>query len=350
MSLLDPLGLSSARPILQITPPTKGGVSDYAALLQSEWRRSRTAETIAVSGPGSLSPDRVPVSAEVIVHMSGYGYAHRGLCGWLASDIKLLKQQRPDVRVTIIFHELFAFGPPWRSAFWTHLPQRWIVERLARLADRVITNCAMHQARLSPMTSTPILMRPVFSNVCEPSSLTPWADRNRRIVVFGSETTRARALRNAQAFISSTDIEIVEVGSGNRTIEAGSGRHWLGSMPMLELSAVLSRSMFGLFGQHSSCAQKSSVFAAYAAHGCIPVLHGGEVYPSDLTQDRHFITTRLMATGLDSIHLNKISLNLYNWYQEHTISIQANEFLHYIERGTSGDLELSDIQNRNLIA
>lgn len=336
------------RPIVQVAAPPPGGVRDYVARLEAVWRQDRHADTLLVSGPRDLTVASIASGADVILHMSIYGYARRGLCGWLPEDVAELKRRRPDVRVTVVFHELYAFGPPWRSAFWTHIPQRLIIERLARLADRIVTNSENHLTRLGRMTSMPILLRPVFSNVGEPSRRTPTAERRPSIVVFGSEPTRARALKNAADILASTSLEVVEVGSGNRVLEPASNSLWLGALPAEALSEVLSERLYGLFGQDMSYAQKSSVFAAYAAHGCVPIVASRRAFVSGLTENEHFLASDRTARVIDIDRLDKVSRNIFRWYRNHTVQQQAEDFATYLEAVEPGPNTNSQSESREV--
>ncbi len=109
------------RTLVQIVPPGEGGVLDYAECLKAQWMRSgKPSQLLALSQPlakqASLA-QRVgnPATAlSVVLHFSGYGYARRGLCGWLLEELNALRAQRQAaLHLVVVFHELFASGPPW---------------------------------------------------------------------------------------------------------------------------------------------------------------------------------------------------------------------------------------------
>src|SRR6202008_598407 len=79
----------------------------------------------------------------VVLQFSGYGFGRRGLCGWLLDELDQARTAfRGTLRLVTVFHELFAVGPPWRSAFWLAGLQARIAARLARSSDALWTNSA----------------------------------------------------------------------------------------------------------------------------------------------------------------------------------------------------------------
>ena len=195
--------------IVQVCPPGTGGVRDYADALARAWSVRDVASQLIEGTPGRLRPALdalLPAGGNtplhVVLHFSGYGYAPRGLCGWLADDLAAFKTVHAErVRLVVVFHELFATGAPWRSAFWLAPWQSQVARRLARLADGLWTNTGGHARWLHEATggATPLRMRPVFSNVGEPVDPPVWAVREPRAIVFGSAETRARAFADLRA-------------------------------------------------------------------------------------------------------------------------------------------------------
>src|SRR5207237_6764629 len=110
------------------------GVYDYvqhvARALSAEHRSTTmflvAGKTSATSKDGYavISGLNVGASAElargyehVVLHYANYGYQARGVPFLLATFVKQLRQQLRGRWVTT-FHELYASGPPWESAFW----------------------------------------------------------------------------------------------------------------------------------------------------------------------------------------------------------------------------------------
>ncbi len=295
---------------MQVVPPGQGGVRDQAATMGAEWqRRGLDPALIELSREGAaVSSLAARVAAcgfaadqpwVLVLHFSGYGYAARGLCGWLLDELANLRATHgSSLRLIVVFHELFASAPPWRTAFWLGPMQAAIAARLARLADALWTNTEGHARWLRSQVpaGTAIAVEPVFSNVGEPFDVKPLAARQPRAVVFGSAVTRRRALagldRQAATLRQLGVRELVEVGQGERVGDAGGGIacSFAGALPREELGALLMDSRFGLLEYPPQFLSKSSVFAAYAAHGCLVLDRCAAGPASDgLAAGRHYL-------------------------------------------------------------
>jgi hypothetical protein len=339
--------------LIQIVPPGEGGVIDYARCLQAEWQRlGRGSQVLALSKASAnecplmqrvqaLEPGLGGSTAQryaIVLHFSGYGYGHRGLCGWLNDELQAFQSQAGDgVRLIVVFHELFvACGPPWRSAFWLSRFQARIAARLAGLADAVWTNTEEHAAWLRGIvhTSTPVQVQPVFSNVGEPDALTPSATRAPRAVVFGASSTRQRAFDGLRPFESALQHmgveELVEVGDGHPSatgLTAIPCRH-LGRLELSAMGALLQSSRFGVLDYTSQLLGKSGVFAAYAAHGCVVLDTRTPGQDADgLIAGVHYINLHRAnnAAAEPSVATcqERLATELARWYAEHRLSDQA---------------------------
>ena len=134
----------------------------------------------------------------LLVHLSGYGYSADGAPTLLADA---LASVRADCRfrIAVYFHELFATGMPWSSAFWHSRRQRNAVRRIAEECDLLVTNSRYHADWLErePMrqSAAPIQLLPVFSAVGETPAPTPVPRRKPQITVFGLAGTSKTPIR-----------------------------------------------------------------------------------------------------------------------------------------------------------
>src|SRR5262245_33289304 len=140
--------------IIQIVPrlpPAINGLGDYAFLLARELRATHDIHSnFIVCDPdlestGSL--DGFPVQCvaartasdvgdvlegmsgrdtTIFLHYVGYGYDKRGCPSWLVEGLEQWRRLAGGRRLVTMFHELYAFGMPWRSSFWTMPLQRSI--------------------------------------------------------------------------------------------------------------------------------------------------------------------------------------------------------------------------------
>jgi hypothetical protein len=326
--------------IVQVCPPGAGGVRDYADCLADAWAAGQAGSRLVEGVRETLRPTldgllrAAPLS--VVLHFSGYGYAARGLCGWLADDLARLKSTHgARLRLVVVFHELFASGAPWRSAFWLAPLQAQVARRLARLADSLWTNTAQHAAWLRDVAdaAAPLHTFAVFSNVGEPPELPAWRGRAARAIVFGSAATRARAFAalrpHAPALARLGVQEIIEAGSGPSQAAgfAGPPVCCVGRQGAPALGALLAGSRFGLLDYPARCLGKSGVFAAYAAHGCTPLnTFALEDDTDGLRTGAHYVNLRApFDPGTEA--LAAMALRLRHWYAGHSLALQSRALL-----------------------
>lgn len=344
--------------LVQVVPSSPGGVQDHAGLLRGAWidqgwrsevwpldeaasRRSSLARRLLEVLEWSTVEPTIPASAPrpavaLILHFSGYGYASRGQCHWLLEQlVEARAQLGSSLRVAVYFHELFASGPPWRTAFWLSPWQARLARGFARTADVVLTNAEAHAVWLRRMSpGRRVDVAPVFSNVGEPRPVTAASRRVRRVVVFGSAPTRARARRafdrhrEAVAMLHALGVnELIEVGPGDASWQGLRGWPALvvreeGTMAPAALSRLLQDSAFGLLDYPLHLLAKSSVFAAYASHGCVPLVLAPAGRAGDgLLGGRHYVA--LDGPCAARIELDDIGTAAWSWYRGHALTIQA---------------------------
>lgn len=346
----------AASPLLvQIVPPGPGGVRDYLDCLKAEWAcagiESHVIELSQASAGAHSLLDRIlsladadagakgnhPSTFSLLLHFSGYGYERRGLCFWLLREVEQAKARLGDrLRVVTMFHELFASGPPWRSAFWLSALQARIARKLARMSDVIWTNTGSHGRWLRKQVgpSTPVTVQPVFSTVGEPEQLAPASGRELSLVVFGSPSTRRRALDALPPYVESLErhgiTEIIEVGTGEASPWTTTvlKPHFLGRLEKPDLRALLERSAFGLIEYPTDCLGKSTVFAAYAAHGCVSINVAQAADDSDgLQAGVHFANlSRDTAISNHEYSREAMASAARTWYEPNSLPRQATAF------------------------
>ncbi len=332
--------------VVQIIPCGVGGVRDCAMALHEAWQVAgfdcRVLPLVRLdTSPTSLADWSTGASVSaldstVVLHFSGYGYARRGLCGWLVRAVRRWRRElSPPPRIVVVFHELFASGPPWRSAFWLSGVQERIAQELAVLADACWTSTAAHAQWLTThgAAGKPMHVAPVFSNIPDRRAAAPWAERSNRLIVFGGEASRRRALDALQRSALARQLlpalgidELIEVGAGHAGRRAGGIRHeFAGHLEPTAISALLQGSRFGLIAYPRHLLAKSSVFAAYAAHGCAPInleLSGDDA--DGLRAGSHFVCAHSFETlRRNPQDAQAIGARLRAWYAPHRLSIQA---------------------------
>jgi hypothetical protein len=349
-----------SRLIVQLVPSGTGGIRDYADCLQREWsamgidsqlialvQRDVAARSLADRLEDLMRSDGRPCS--LLLHFSGYGFHPRGLCFWVASELEDARNKLgARLRVVTMFHELFASGPPWGSAFWMSRFQARIASRVAKASDGVRTNTEPYRDWLAAQvpSTLPIEVQPVFSNVGEPTTMKQQRERVTRVVVFGARETRHRALEPlgglSRRLSEQGVVEIVEVGPGsafNWTEPSLPHRH-VGRLGPSELRATLEDSAYGLIDYPAALLGKSGVMAAYAAHGCV-VLNVRRVGKAigELRDRTHFFN--LLASDSIPRSAPDRSLSacaLVEWYGSHNSNRQAKAFAEQCHAQTTRDL------------
>ncbi|MCI0746946.1 MAG: hypothetical protein L0Y58_16205 [Verrucomicrobia subdivision 3 bacterium] len=344
--------------IIQIVPrlpPTISGVGDYAYLLARELRERHEIHTRFIvcdtdwSGGDTLNTFSVqklkaPRSDEllrcllgsgmpniVLLQYVGYGYERRGCPTWLVNALQEWRRSCGARRLIIMFHELYAFGPPWRSSFWASPLQRWIAAQFAKLADRCVTNLRRYGQWLGarePRHFNHILAMPVFSNLGEQSEHDLVESRPPNMIIFGSAQWvkdllgqhREKTLKCAQALGLQ---QLITVGSPVGTVPprfpVPIKEH--GQVDASIIAKLMRSSRVGLTDYFPGHLAKSGVFAAYAAFGLVPVLP--RLNRSELdgcVAGETYLVPEQISTSGPATTVQKVADNARKWYQEHNLN------------------------------
>jgi hypothetical protein len=339
------------------------GVAAYALALARALRAYTGANSVFLSGTPSWDatpvkddwktvcvPKRKPriladtlqlLSAEtnaraVVLHFSGYGYQKRGVPVWLVQGLRIWNRRARGVPLLTIFHELYATGRPWQSSFWLSPLQKQIARSILNLSSAAITPTDLGSKLLSELRdrdSTKITAMPVFSNVGEPGCGSTPCARSAAAVVFGlagvEDGIYGTYRSKIERIVSALGIEkIFDVGPRFSSVPltlAGAPVISKGVLPQDAVSDLLQRARFGLIAYPLDWIGKSGVFAAYAAHGVVPIVLSDKQGAFDgLQSARHFLDGRRLGNGAED--LASIQRKLFRWYTSHSLKVQA-EFL-----------------------
>ena len=201
--------------VLQILPRVSDaldGVSDYALNLAknllTHYEFTTVFATAQPSGHSSREgfeivrlTDAVAGAANpahVILHYVNYGYQKRGLPFSLLSRLRQLRENCPG-RLVVIFHELFASGPLWKSEFWLGPLQKTIASDVAQLADgRLVSSESMREMLDNIAPGLDAIVHPVPSAFGEPViDVDQLLERdNQRWLICGGTQVIERSLRS----------------------------------------------------------------------------------------------------------------------------------------------------------
>lgn len=344
--------------ILQIVPrmsPDVDGVGDYALQLAHQLDNShQILSEFLVFRPHPQLPshldqfpihrldrhtvegllEQVPANVStVLLQYSNYPYLLGKLDTpmWLVDSLRALK--RKGVRILVMFHELPTLRyKQLRCPNWL---QRRVSRGLAQVADVAITNNAAFQQTLARWTQLPVQCIPNYSTIGEVPQVTPLAERKRSLVVFGS-SDRTRVYRNNIDTLN----RICKILSITTLYDVGRPVDWdsqsvnttvvkTGLLTAPEVSGLMAEAFAGIFDyrRFPENLAKSTVYAAYCAHGLLPICNGhGLAEQDNIAANHHYVTTSALSSISQPEILQAITSNAYAHYQARTLAQSTAKF------------------------
>lgn len=355
--------------VLQIVPHMPGsfdGVGDYALNLAAALlARHGITTTFLVAGPTSaasrdgfvvlrgLNTTAIAGLAQqhrhVILHFVNYGYQPRGVPLRRRRFAQHLRRELRGKWVTT-FHELYASGPPWSSAFWVRPLQVRIARDLIDLSNVcIVSNRPIEKEIHSYNPTKPVHLLPVMSNFGEPELVLLNPRSPRRWAICGGTALVARSLALFEKFLPQIPASFapqhldVVGGRPDQSITKILARlkqdralavHHYPEVTVELASEILRRSSFGwidYFGAGTvwpGMVFKSTAFAALCAHGVIPILShsepplgidgNGNVLPGP-----YYLTGNAVAFPSPTDDLAQIGRQFHDWYHIHAHSARA---------------------------
>ncbi|HVR96920.1 MAG TPA: glycosyltransferase family 1 protein [Thermoanaerobaculia bacterium] len=314
-SLADRHGIESR--FLVGDPSWVGGTGADAAKLPA---REAGVLSAHLSGDGEET---------VLVHYANYAYQPRGCPAWLVDGLVRWRERSPRHRLVVVFHEVYATGLPWQSSFWLLPVQRRLARTLVRRCDAAVTSLELYVRRLGgPPVAGKVRVVPILSNIGEPLEPPDLQARAPRLLVFGGRGMRLQAyttrLAELEAACRSLDIEEVwDVGPSVDLPLAVTGIpvRACGPLPAAEVSGLMIGARVGFLAYPPDFLAKSSVFAAYCAHGLLPVCAWEPPEPR-----RETVFAGLYWRCGSAQETQKIASAARTWYEGHSLSRQTEMF------------------------
>ncbi len=338
--------MKNAAPILQIVPHAPGshdGVGDYAARLAERLKADYGRETkFAVPPLEPLLHDQNEKCNEIILHYVNYGYQKRGIPMRLPALISQLKKKCGGKLLTI-FHELYASGPPWGSAFWLQPWQKSVARDIAHISDHGIVSSEVMRAMLQHLApEASLTVHPVVSTLGEPS-LSPDQFVRRdphRWVIFGGTHLLRRSLKTFRQraaavpdFFSPRELFVLG-GSDDTAVRneldriRGIACHYQPAIEASAASEIIASCSFAWidYFRHrdvpTAAILKSGSYASYCTHGVIPILprEGSCIaIRGDQLPGPFFVeANRMHLPALQD--RAKVAVAIHGWYQRHASS------------------------------
>ena len=277
-----------------------------------------------------------------MLHYVGYGYQKRGCPLWLVRGLESWKRKNLTHGLLVMFHELYAFGAPWRSSFWNSPLQRWITARLARLSDICRSSnglAATQLARMAPARSGQIEVLPVFSNFGEPACVERLQSRPPRGVIYVAASKRTNRWRKRRTTLERACRhlaikEVVLFGAAGFELDiAGIRVERQPALSAKDASALLSQSRIGILDYPDYCLGKSGIFASYCAHGLVPVLLSSSHSGADEVQlGTHYIRIPDIDAPVPLFLQQQLANNALAWYKQHNLAATAHSVAAALQR------------------
>jgi hypothetical protein len=304
---------------------------------------TETAEGFPVRSPlravaSGLRPE-MPASP-IILHYVNYGYDRRGVPLRLP---RLLRELTTPGRLLTIFHELYALGSIRQSAFWLRPLQKQIARSVAGLSQSAVVSSEVSRDLLRDLApGTRIIVHPVLSNFGEPD-LSPGeiAERDpHRWIICGRSDLIERSLRSfleraGQIDPACAPRELFVVGGAENSTtrrileqQRNLQTHYYPEVEANAASMILASCAFAWLDyfvrpdEPIPAILKSSSFAAFCAHGVIPVgpTSGAAV---GLGPDRlpgPFFVSPAGQSLPSASERTAVAQSIYSWYQRNACS------------------------------
>ena len=296
------------------------GLSDHANVLKAEFDRIGLTATIV------LWPDLPPLQCNVpiVLEFTPLSYSRYGL-SW-ALLVKVLLWRLSGCRVITYFHELpFPNGMGLKRQLAVAV-QRAYCSSLAALSAHSVVNQQQGRRWLHLLCGIRRLsFLPTCSNVGESDLVTMPIDRPLKVVVFGSPGKR----RHSHALVASLggyrrlfgpQVQVIDIGEPlELPWELLSEVKTLGSLPSEEIQRHLLTSRFGFFYAEPNQFSKSGVYAAYCAHGVIPIM----AYSSTGKPSCYLTPEDLLTSSQRFLHPEAVWRSSRQWYKQFSVSASA---------------------------
>lgn len=284
----------------------------------------------------------------VLLHFVNYGYEKRGCPFWLIDGLKKWKNEEPNSTLIIMFHETYAKGGyrPWTSVFYLWYFQKHLAKRLVDLGDILYTNEQQKSnilKTLSEKKNREIIVKPVFSTIGEPLTNPNLGNRKKILIIFGSRAIRTRvykeSVENLNKVCSVLQIEkIIDIGPRIDLSITNINLPKIeikGTLDSKEISLLMLTSYAGYMYYDPSILGRSTIFAAYASHGLVPVVDFKKEYiktDDGLAANEHYLdpNSYFINKNIDDMFFQNIADNSSSWYHEHNLDKHAESYSHMI--------------------
>lgn len=310
-----------------ITPYEFGGVKDQTDFIINKLKKFKSIYMCkSKKDVNKINKIKLQNTDQVLLQYSPYGLSNRGLCFWVLKLLEDLKKKK--IKLIVIFHELYAYSLfPWKSAFWLYLIQKYLFIKTCKLADVVITPSKKYFLTIKKLNKKKKKYFPTLSNIGESKKINT---KKKILVIFGTQSLRMRVYKkignNIINWSNTYNYKIIDIGPPLKKLVKEKylkmGINFYGILNHTEIFNILKHSKYGILDYDNDQIDKSSVLAAYAACGVIPILTEKKSC-SILKKNYHYLT----KLPNKNFNTKKISLNIFNWYKNHDRKIFISKII-----------------------
>lgn len=246
---------------------------------------------------------------------------------WLLNNLQAARKKHP-FKIVVMFHELTTKFK--RKGLDLPAPKHILsCLRTAMMADQILTNHFLAQKYLSQWLNRPISCIQNFSNIGEPSNIPPLGERERTMIVFGSQSRRSVYEKYYTQLLDccqSLKIEkIYDIGPSCNLSLADYQKIPLvemGTQPSEVVSELFLNSLAGFVDYSHATGKlgKSSIFASYCSHGLLAINSVDNRSEGDgLKVNNNYLIPSQELKNLSDEELQKIATNGHSWYSQHTL-------------------------------
>jgi hypothetical protein len=287
----------------------------------------------------------------LVFHISLYGFQKRGVPFWLARAFKDIARRPGHPPIVAMFHELYASSSWKNSSYWVQPLQKMILRVLARSADGLRTNRQPYADWLMAVSgrkASSVTVMPVFSTLGEMDHPPGLAERPASMVMFASGIhgggNEQDAIQRAVTLCKKLQLTKLHLVGGQKPANSAMDDVTLDHqafIPTENAGALLSQCRVAYTGYHPLYFGKSTILAAFAAHGLAVITRGEQpVLPDGLREDREVLHEAgvLLGTTPSLEKLQGISDGLQSWYADHTLAKNAESYASQIKQLTGSRL------------
>lgn len=297
------------------------GLADHATVIKVELELMGVGVEIQPWQPYLSGHTSTPI----LLEFTPLAYSRLGLSWPLL--LQVVRWRLNGCRVIAYFHELpFSNGRQWKRKLAATL-QRGYCVLLAAASSSSVQNQETGSRWLKLLCGAHRLsFLPTCSNVGESTDPPPPKSRALQVVVFGSPGKR----RHAHALVASqggyrhlfgANVNVIDIGEPMQLPqELIAEVSALGPLPVAKIQNHLLSSRFGFFYSEPDQFSKSGVFAAYCAHGVVPIIAHGTA-----DQPAHYLTPADITSGSQRfVNPDAVWQSCRAWHQQFSASACAS--------------------------